>query len=146
MDDELLKLESELRSLRPLEPSQDLRNRLGRAFSGTHSIARPFRWSWLALPIAAGLAIAFVADRPVGKPPAFDAVPASPTAFKPIAAENLLLDSRDEGYVTLSDGTPAHRSRDRYLDTITWKDPETNASLTWSVPREEVRVVPVAFQ
>src|SRR5687768_2427967 len=102
MDDELLKLESELRSLRPLEPSHELRNRLVHAFPPTRHTGRRFRWSWLVSPIAAGLAITIVADRRLEKPPAFDPVPASPAAFKPVAAENLLLDSRDEGYVTLA--------------------------------------------
>ena len=65
---------------------------------------------------------------------------------KPVAAEKVLYAARDEGLVTLEDGTTARRERLSYVDTITWKNPRTNASLTWSVPREEVRVVPVHFQ
>ena len=41
------------------------------------------------------------------------------------------------------DGTAAHRVFQRYLDTYTWRNPRTNASLRWTVPRDEVRVVPV---
>jgi hypothetical protein len=48
--------------------------------------------------------------------------------------------------VTLADGTPARRVRQSYVDKITWENPRSNASLVWSVPREEVRVVPVNFQ
>ena len=48
--------------------------------------------------------------------------------------------------VTLADGTPARRERIQFVDTITWRNPRTNASLTWTVPREEVRVVPVVWQ
>jgi hypothetical protein len=48
--------------------------------------------------------------------------------------------------VTLADGTAARRVRSSYVDTITWKNPKTNASLRWSVPRDEVRVMPVVFQ
>jgi hypothetical protein len=66
--------------------------------------------------------------------------------LKPVAAENLLVVASDEGLVTLDDGTPARRERRQYVDTITWKNPRTNASLTWSMPREEVRVVPIVFQ
>ena len=40
------------------------------------------------------------------------------------------------------DGTPARRVRARYLDTYTWRNPATNASLKWSVPRDEIRVLP----
>jgi len=67
-------------------------------------------------------------------------------AFRPVAAENVLYAAQDEGLVALADGTPARRVRSSYVDTITWKNPRNNASLRWSVPREEVRVVPVVFQ
>jgi len=70
----------------------------------------------------------------------------SPKLFKPVAAQNILLDSQDEGYVTLADGRTARRVRQSYLDRITWKNPRTNASLTWSVPREEVRITPVSYE
>ncbi|MBL9185971.1 MAG: hypothetical protein JNK23_00695 [Opitutaceae bacterium] len=66
--------------------------------------------------------------------------------MKPVAAENLLVSVRDEGLVTLDDGTRARRERLHYVDTIVWKNSRTHASLTWSVPREEVRIVPVVFQ
>ena len=74
------------------------------------------------------------------------AVPAPEEVFKPVAAENVLYAVRDEGLVTLDDGTAARRERLNYVDTITWKNPRTNASVRWTVPREEVRVVPVKFQ
>jgi hypothetical protein len=48
--------------------------------------------------------------------------------------------------VTLDDGTPARRARLKFVDSVTWRDPRSNASLTWTVPREEVRVMPVVFQ
>jgi hypothetical protein len=67
-------------------------------------------------------------------------------AFRPVAAENILYATNDEGYVTLEDGTPARRVRTHYVDTITWKNPDGRASLRWTVPREEIRVVPVSFQ
>jgi hypothetical protein len=74
-------------------------------------------------------------------------VTATPTpAYKPVSAENLLYAQSDEGLVTLADGTTARRYRSSYVDTITWKDPRTQASLRWSVPRTEERVVPVSFQ
>lgn len=66
--------------------------------------------------------------------------------FKPVASENVLYAVKDEGLVTLEDGTAARRERLNYVDTITWKNPRTNASVKWTVPREEIRVVPVKFQ
>ena len=113
-------------------------------------------WVWAgALPIAAVLAVAFVvktrrAPIPTNRGPvAADAlVPATATEamFKPVAAEHVLYPASDDGLVTLDDGTSPRRERLRYVDTITWRNPRTNTSVRWTVPREEVRVVPVNFR
>lgn len=66
-------------------------------------------------------------------------------SYRPVKAANLLYDLQDEGLVLLEDNTPARRVRARYVDTFTWKNPATNASLKWSVPRDEVRMVPARF-
>lgn len=66
--------------------------------------------------------------------------------YRPVRAANVLYDLADEGPTVLEDNTPARRVRARYLDTYTWKNPATNASLKWSVPRDEVRVLPASFQ
>lgn len=73
--------------------------------------------------------------------------PALATAdtYRPVKAANVLYDLKDEGPVLLEDNTPARRIRARYVDTYTWKNPATNASLKWSVPRDEVRVMPASF-
>jgi hypothetical protein len=146
MDDEFLKLELELKALRLVEPSPGLQGRLASALPSRRSTVSLPRWSWLALPAAAALAVVLFSGAPRENATSSEPTVASAPAFKPISSENTLLASRDEGYVTLTDGTPAHRTRQMYLDTITWKNSQTNASLTWTVPREEVRVVPVAFQ
>lgn len=65
--------------------------------------------------------------------------------YRPVKAANVLYELKDEGPVMLEDNTPARRLRARYLDTYTWKNPATNASLKWSVPRDEVRVMPTNF-
>jgi hypothetical protein len=62
-----------------------------------------------------------------------------------VKAANVLYDLQDEGPVLLEDNTPARRIRARYVDTYTWKNPATKASLKWSVPRDEVRVLPASF-
>ena len=147
MDDELDLLEAELQRLRPVAPSADLCAAIERRIARR---GRIFRLSWMVLPIAAAVAILFTfssSPRDAAMPAAGETKPATPgAAFKPVEAENLLLSARDEGYVTFADGTRARRMRRSYVDTITWRSPATNASLTWSVPREEVRVVPVSFQ
>lgn len=144
MDDDLRELEAELRRLRPRAPSRRLEGRLEAKLGSERPLTRGFlRAAWLALPVAAAWLLAFAAMR---RHSSSAAGPGTTDSFKPIAAENLLLDARDEGYVTLADGTTARRVRQSYLDTFTWRDPRTHASLTWSLPREEVRVVPVVFQ
>ena len=154
MDDELQQLEAELKRLRPAAPARGLLARLERDL--TPAPARrvtPLWWLWAgALPVAAALAllVAFNLRRdqpgePAGAAPV-EVAASLPPAFKPVAAENLLYAASDEGLVKLDDGTAARRERLSFVDTITWKNPRTNASVRWSVPREEVRVVPVNFQ
>lgn len=70
---------------------------------------------------------------------------ATPDVYRPVKAANLLYDLQDEGPVLLEDNTPGRRVRARYVDTYTWKNSATNASFKWSVPREEVRVLPTNY-
>jgi len=157
MDDDLAQLEAELKRLRPAPLSPDFTARIAAALEAAPApqSGRPVRlWSWIALPTAAVVAalLAHVAESRLAQASGgTETTLAGPTAaaaepsYKPVAAENLLVSASDEGLVTLDDGTPARRRRLRFVDTITWRDPRTNASVTWSVPREEVRVTPVAF-
>ena len=144
MDNDLHELEAELTRLRPIAPSEMVKARVARDL-GTR---RSNLWAWAAFPLAAAVALAvFLKDRAVETPaaPVVATAKATPT-FKPVSAKNMLYEHRDDGLVTLADGTTARRYRNSYVDTITWKDPRTQASLRWSVPRTEDRVVPVTFQ
>jgi len=91
------------------------------------------------------------AEAPATRETTRDTAPVTPRAlavrdsYRPVKAANVLYDLQDEGVVTLEDNTPARRVRARYVDTYTWKNPATNASLKWSVPRDEVRVLPASF-
>lgn len=155
MDDELLQLEAELKSLRPVAPTRQLEKRIARELEPAASARRPAAvlWFWAAaLPAAAALAIGVgalmrrdLSPAPGSAPAVVEASPAN-AQLKPVAAENVLYSATDEGLVILDDGTRARRERLNYVDTITWKNPRTNASLKWTVPREEIRFVPVNFQ
>lgn len=164
MDDDLQNLEAELKRLRPVAPPPAMLARIKRelGLSATAEKPAPARtarvwWLWAgALPAAAAaLVLALVVTSrqrtmpvsPVVAPMAVAVVQESTSeVFKPVTAENVLYAVADEGLVTLADGTAARRERLNYVDTITWKNPRTNASVQWTVPREEVRVVPVKFQ
>ena len=152
MDDELKQLEAELKQLRPAAPSARLQARIERELAqpaAPRTLAPVQRFWAVAMPAAAAVALAFNHFADESRPPApraANSAIAAAAPLKPIAAENVLVAATDEGLVTLADGTPARRERLQFVDTITWRNPRTNASLTWSVPREEVRVVPVSFQ
>ena len=158
MDDDLNNFEAELKRLRPASPSRVLSERGGRDLAPTTHVQSlaPWRWVWFAvLPAAAAFVVVFLqySRRPAGlDSPGRSVVvtnavlPSADTPLKPVTAENVLVSARDEGLVTLEDGTSARRERLQFVDTITWENPRTNSSLRWSVPREEVRIVPVVFQ
>jgi hypothetical protein len=148
MDDDFQDLESELARLRPIAPPAGLLDRIERDLAPRRPPVRG--WLWAAMPAAAALAAAAVLGvrwpvRPAARAPGHAPARAAP-AFRPVAVRDILVDTRDEGYVVLADGQPAHRLREAHLDTIVWTDPRSAASLQWSVPREEIRIVPVNFQ
>jgi hypothetical protein len=158
MDEEFEQLEAELRRLRPITPDPRLRGAIARELAPVPStnVFRRAR-TWIALPIAAaivGSLLYFTAFTPPNSDAPASSVTASTTVaaptsapqFKPVAARNILVSATDEGLVSLADGTPARRIRQSYVDTITWKNASTKASFTWTVPREEVKVVPVSYQ
>jgi hypothetical protein len=165
MDDPLLELESELKALRPRRPSADLLQRLAQdldaeapASAPAYAAATSFRsWKWLGwqwAAAAAALAMLAVAGwHHLAPAPATGVAPASSTSavlasrdtYRPVGATNVLYDIQDEGPVSAADSSTARRVRARYVDTYTWRNPATNASLKWSVPREEIRVIPASF-
>ncbi len=151
MDNELDALEAELKRLKPAAPSLRLMTSLERDLKPATSIEL-WRLSWVALPVAAAVALFLLrppADRPVTATDVATSTSGnSPTVrmFKPIAAQNVLLGESEEGVVTLADGSHARRIRQSYIDKIRWENPSTHASLTWTIPREEVSVVPVSYE
>jgi hypothetical protein len=150
MDEELSQLEAELKRLRLRAPSSQLMAQLE---SRLATRAWP-RMSWLLLPLAAAAALAvgfflrmpeLPQPKPMANPPARATAETAPEVFKPVRMDNVLYAARDEGLVTLDDGRIARRLRREYVDSVTWRDPQGDAAVTWTVPRTEVAVVPVSF-
>lgn len=79
--------------------------------------------------------------------PSEDAAPAlaSGNRYEPVHASSVLYDLQESAPTLLPDRTEGREVRYRYVDTYTWKNPTTNASLRWSVPRDEVRLVRTNF-
>ena len=156
MDDSLQELEDELKSLSLRAPSAELTDRIAADLAGAQArtdAARPryttstnlssWKWvGWRTAGLAAAAAVIGVMNFKItpAQPPAVVAN-VSPDAYKPVTATNVLYDMKDEGLVKTEDDTAARRMRYRYLDTYTWKNPKTNASIKWSVPRDEIRLV-----
>ncbi|MDO8540226.1 MAG: hypothetical protein Q7S40_07245 [Opitutaceae bacterium] len=157
MDDELQTIEAELKRLRPIAPARGVAKRIEPQLARRAGRSRRAYWLWaVTLPAAAAVAVLLwpsarrdaierTSENPIAATAAEPGMVSEP-ALRPVAVENVLYAAQDEGLVTLADGTPARRQRLSYVDTITWRDSRTNASLRWTVPREEVRVVPIFFQ
>lgn len=109
----------------------------------------PHRDSTAPVPAAETIAATTVAA-PVEQPAVVVEAPrVSPAPqsdrYHPVGAATVLYDLKEDGTVNSPNRAPAHRVRYRYVDTYTWKNPATNASLKWSVPRDEVRVIPASL-
>jgi hypothetical protein len=140
MDDDLHSLESELSRLRPAGLRRVFADRMEGALDRRR--LAPFRWIWLSLPLAAAVAFALGWPRRTAAPQQ----PAPAASFEPVDVRDVLVSARDEGYVTLADGRPARRLIEAHLDTIVWRNPKSAASIKWSVPREELKIVPIVYQ
>jgi len=140
MDDPLKELEDELGRLRPVAPGRELFERIDRRLE-----PRGRGWLWALIPAACALAAAAGLHWGAHAPTGARAAPAS-GMLSPVVFQDVLVGSSDEGYVELADGWPARRVLEAHVDTIVWRDPSSASSLRWSVPREEVRIVPVSFQ
>lgn len=132
----------------------------GRRYSTATSL-RLWKWvSWsLAGAAAAGIALAAIlqirhqapavepaspatlATTASAQPETSAALPATTNRYEPIQATSVLYDLQEGAPATLPDQTEGRAVRYRYVDTYTWKNPATNASLRWSLPRDEVRLV-----
>lgn len=140
MDDDLNRLEHELSRLGPaaLRPLflEGVERRLKR-----RRIVRAW-WVWASFPLAAALVMALGWPRGTATPSSASAA----ASFEPVDVRDVLVSSRDEGYVTLADGRPARRLIEAHLDTIVWRNPKSAASIQWSVPREELKIIPIVYQ
>jgi len=164
MDETLQELENELKRLTPRRPSaglmQALERELGPVAAGepaarysSATSLRSWKWAtWSLAGVAAAIALAMILQfhrQPANSPAAVAATQPPATKpkelpinrYQPVQASSVLYDLKEDGTTYLPDRTEGRQVRYRYVDTYTWKNPATNASLRWSVPRDEVRVV-----
>lgn len=165
MTDEFTELENELKQLRPKSLPAPLLGRIATELAEAPAKRGFFAtWRTWVLPAAAAAALAvavtsipFLVSRrgpETTEPPVAGTRTTAPSAgtnvanvanekFRPVRATNVLYDAVNEGVVRLDDDSLARRMRLNYLDTITWEDPRSGASLQRTVPREEIVFIPV---
>lgn len=170
MDESLQELENELKRLSPRRPSPSLFAALERELGPATPVAPARRystatslrsWKWVSWSLAGAAAAALVVlavfvqsgrkaasassapvDRVVTVPVSHPApLEIAANRYEPVKASSVLYDLQESDPTTLPDQTEGREVRYRYVDTYTWKNPSTNASLRWSVPRDEVRLV-----
>ncbi len=167
MDETLQELENELKRLTPRRPSPALMRALECELGhepvassaprySTATNLRSWKWgTWSLAGVAAAIAIVAVVQ--IDRQPAKASAPILATThaqsvatkpalvpvnrYEPVKATSVLYDMKEDGAATLPDQTEGRQVRYRYVDTYTWKNPATKASLRWSVPRDEVRLV-----
>lgn len=159
MSDEFTELENELKGLRPRSLPAPLIGRIATELNRAKEKRGVFAsWRTWIVPVAASFALAVIvtsipfltrdrddATPALQTPPAQATVAApAPSRMRPVHATNVLYDAVNEGIVHLDDQTRARRMRLSYLDTITWEDPRGAGSVKWTVPREEIRFIPVS--
>lgn len=165
MDETLQELENELKRLTPRRPSAglmqaleaELRQETADAPAARYSSAtslRSWKWAtWSLAGVAAAIALAMIlqSHRQPAQTPSPRMAASQPAAvtpkqtplnrYQPVQASSVLYDLKEDGPANLPDLSEGRQVRYRYVDTYTWKNPATNASLRWSVPRDEVRLV-----
>jgi hypothetical protein len=164
MDNSLQELENELKALQPRRARPDWLKQINRELvAELPPAARPAyttatnltSWKWFGWRTAA-VAAAFAVAGTIGvvslrknqsAPTVAQTEPAhtlqDEPVYQPVAAANVLYDLKDEG--TVAGNSTARQVRARYVDTYTWKNPRTNASIKWTVPRDEIRVIPASY-
>jgi len=133
MNYELQELEAELKRLRPRAPSELCEARVAAALAKASSTGVWGRaWRLLALSgVAAALALAVGLTKTTS----------ANAALSPVAVENEVCDTHEDGVVKLADGSKVWRTRIQYVDTVRWSD--GGRTLTMTTPREELRIVPL---
>lgn len=125
----------------------------------TATTVRSWNWAlWSLAGAAAALAVAFalhsafdrslpqrstpeIARQADGSTAPAAAATVAPDRYEPVQASSVLYAMHESPPTKLPDRTEAREVRYRFVDTYTWKNPARNASVRWSVPRDEVRFI-----
>lgn len=158
-------LEEQLRALRPRAADPAVEDRLAAALSrkeaavaeraptsGVLPRATPRwwqGWGW-ALAGAAATALLFAALREGGDERAVEsageAAMAAEGEFEHTESTEALVGTDDEGLVLDDDDEPWRQVHSYIVERHVWTNPQTGARMEFEIPREDVRLMPVAMQ
>ena len=161
-------LESELKKLRPAQPSAELSSRIERALLEAapaeelrDNVIHPnrFRINWVTVGLGLAAAATFlllarIDNVPPKKQntlaltsPARPQNPRTAGSMLPAGLTEVVYHTRDEGLLYPAGSTqPMRRVRSQRRETLQWRNPETGASLRVSYPSEEVTLTPISGQ
>ena len=159
-------LESELKKLRPVQPSPELVSCIESALAdgGTSAskVIRPerFRVNWLGLGLGLAAAATFlllarVDFRPSDKTkqinvsgtPSLQQKAAALPNYQATGLTQVVYSKHDEGLVFPPGAEgPSRRVRTAKRETLRWRDQQSGAQLAVSYPTEEVTLIPVSGQ
>jgi len=164
-------IEEQLRALRPRPPSHELEGKISAALASRAIVAAervpaaavlrrgpsatpatPARWwqgmGWAFTGAVTAAVVIVMVDRPAPE------VPLAVASTAPFLAETLehvdasaeLVTTEDEGLVLTEEAEPAHRIRFTSYERHVWTNPTTGALMEYIVPREDIRLTPIALQ
>jgi hypothetical protein len=159
-------IESELKKLRPAQPSHELLMRIEQTLAdpeiSEQKIIQPnrFRVNWVSIGLglaAAAVLIVLVrvsTDRTPEQGEAIaqnslaaEARSTSSNKFLPAGATQVVYNTRDEGLHFADDsGEPMRRLRYQTHETLQWRNAATGASLRVSYPSDEIVLIPISGQ
>ena len=161
-------LETQLRKLRPAQPTADLVARIERALAEPQTSTSTagvlpregrfhFNWLSIGLGLAAATALILFAtiqlNRPAAKKSSVASVTPAPSLstsnpqFVPAGLTQVVYHTRDEGvHFPTNSEQPMRRVRSHTQETLQWRNPKTGATLRISYPTEQVSLVPVSGQ
>jgi hypothetical protein len=163
------KLETQLRKLRPTQPSPDLIERIEHELANETSTATAgvlprerrlhFNWLSIGLGLAAATVLVLFALIQFERAPKQKGQIASTAQYPPVSSAEtsaqfvatgltqVVYHTRDEGvHFPTNSEQPMRRVRSHTSETLQWRNPKTGATLRISYPKEQVSLLPVSGQ
>jgi hypothetical protein len=158
--------EEQLRALRPVAPAPTLADAIARELKPREAalamrvptaamLARPARalpsilrgLGWACAGACVAVAAIVATERGDERPQRVPIAVVQPVSTFDLAESSAeILTAQDEGFVYSADESPARRVRYNSIERHVWTNASTGAWMEIEIPREDVRLMPVAMQ